>query len=312
MTEPVVIVHGGAWSMPDNLVQAARDGTKAAARAGYEVLEKGGCALDAVQAAVRVLEDDPTFDAGTGSVLTSNGDVEMDAVMMDGKKLNSGAVACVHNIKNPIDLARLVLEKTDHCLLVGLGANQFAEEMGIPKVPRESLVSEEAIREHDCYTAYGSTVDHLFKKRGPEHDTVGAVALDSEGNVAYGTSTGGISFKRPGRVGDSPIIGSGGYADNEVGGVSCTGHGESISKVVLAYQIISMMRQGISAQKAADTALENMAQRVHGYGGVIVLSNNGDCVSSFTTDRMSWAYVKKGEVHHGVNDGEHFIEAYSN
>ncbi|WAR18699.1 ASGL1-like protein [Mya arenaria] len=271
MTTPVIIVHGGAWSIPDDIVGESRAGTKAAARAGYAVLSSGGTAIDAIQAAVRVLEDDPCFDAGTGSVLTANGDVEMDAVIMDGRTLESGAVACVHNIKNPIELARNVMEKTDHCLLVGPGANLFAEEVGIKRVPTETLVSAKAVRELQFYHAnYDCTVHDLFRQ--------------------------------------SPIIGAGGYADNDVGGISCTGHGESISKVVLAHQVIAAMRTGTDAQEAADKALANMASRVDGYGGVIVLGREGDVALSFTTERMSWAWAKEGTIHSGVNPGEDFRE----
>lgn len=315
MAKPVMMVHGGAWSIPDNLLEESYQGIKDAVRKGYDILEKGGSALDAVQAAVVVLEDDPDFDAGCGSVLTLNGDVEMDAVIMCGKTLKAGGVACVHNIKNPINLAREVMDKTKHVLLVGKGANDFAEEVGIKKVPTESLVSEEALRELKCYKEYGNTVNDLFRQRGTgshnhtlDHDTVGAVAIDKDGNLAFGTSTGGISCKRPGRVGDSPIIGAGGYADNEVGAVSCTGHGESMFKVCLAYQIASLMRQGLSPDEASSQALKNMADRVHGYGGVIVLNNKGEVSATFTTERMTWAYARDKVIHYGINPGEDRVE----
>ncbi|WAR18679.1 ASGL1-like protein [Mya arenaria] len=309
MTEPVIIVHGGAWTLPKDIVDGSRAGTKAAAKAGYKKLTSGGTAIDAVEAALRVLEDDPCFDSGTGSPLTAEGKVEMDAVIMDGQTLNSGAVACVHNIKHPIEVARKVMEKTTHTLLVGEGANQFAKEMGIESVPLDSLVSERAKSDLALYKGnYGDTVKNAFKSRDSGHDTTGAVALDKNGNVAYGTSTGGISGKRPGRVGDSPLIGAGGYADNDVGGISCTGHGESISKVVLAHQVITSMRTGMDAQEAADKALANMASRVKGYGGVIVLSRLGDVALSYTTENMSWAWAKKGTLHSGVSPGEDFKE----
>ncbi|XP_052766162.1 isoaspartyl peptidase/L-asparaginase-like [Mya arenaria] len=308
-TDPVIIVHGGAWTIPKDIVEESREGTKAAANAGYAVLSSGGTAIDAVEAALQVLEDYPCYDSGTGSPLTAKEEVEMDAVIMDGRTLKTGAVACVQNIKNPIKLARMVMEKTTHTLLVGPGANLFAEEMGIKCVPLESLVTERAKRDLALYKGnYGDTVKNAFKSRVSGHDTTGAVALDKNGNVAYGTSTGGISGKKPGRVGDSPIIGLGGYADNEVGGISCTGHGESISKVVLAHQVITAMRAGTSAQVAADKALANMASRVEGYGGVIVLSRLGDVALSYTTDNMSWAWAKKGTLHSGVSPGEDFKE----
>ncbi|KAK3608611.1 hypothetical protein CHS0354_042609 [Potamilus streckersoni] len=205
---PVVIVHGGAWNIPDHLLKGSIEGAKASARAAYQILKTGGSALDAVVAAIRVLEDEVCFDAGTGSVLNSNGEVEMDALIMDGETLKAGCVACVQNIKNPIDLARLVMEKTEHVLLVGKGANQFAEEVEMKTVPMSELVTDEAMWEFENFKQYGNTVTQFFgRKDGLGHDTVGAVALDIRGNVACGTSTGGITAKRPGRVGDSPVVG---------------------------------------------------------------------------------------------------------
>ncbi|KAL3874959.1 hypothetical protein ACJMK2_037906 [Sinanodonta woodiana] len=243
--------------------------------------------------------------ARTGSVLNSNGEVEMDAMIMDGETLKAGCVACVQNIKNPIDLARFVMDKTQHVLLVGKGANQFAEEVGIQTLPMSELVTDEAIREFESFKQYGNAVHQLFGKRiGLGHDTVGAVALDISGNVACGTSTGGITAKRPGRVGDSPVVGNGGYADNEVGAVSCTGHGESIMKVCLAHSVISYMKQGMTAQEAVESALMKMNQRVNGHGGVIVVSKNGDIGKYFTTPRMTWALVKDDKLHFGIEDGE--------
>lgn len=301
MALPVLVVHGGAGSKSARFLDAAFSGVKNAVRAGYAVLSKGGNAVDAVQASVVVMEDDPTFNAGIGSVLTSDGDVEMDAAIMDGKTLKSGGVACIQNIKNPIVLARAVMDKTDHCLLAGQGAELFAVKVGLQKVPSEILISEESKHRY--------AMEHARRHGGCEHDTVGAVAVDAEGNIACATSTGGLSYKMPGRVGDSPVIGAGGYADNEVGGVSCTGHGESISKVVLAHHIINLMRQGVSAQEAADRALETMATRVHGYGGVIVLSKTGVVATSFNTEQMTWAYIQSDKLHYGIHQGEENIES---
>ncbi|KAJ8308615.1 hypothetical protein KUTeg_013489 [Tegillarca granosa] len=233
---PVIVIHGGAWAIPDDLAEASVEGVIRAAKTGYATLLDGGSAVDAVENAVKVLEDEPAFDAGTGSVLNSNGEVEMDAVIMDGKTLSAGG--------------------TDHVLLVGNGANQFAEEIGMERVQTEELVTEEGRKEYEHFLKFKTTVNVLFRNRDNSgHDTVGTVAMDKNGNVAFGTSTGGITAKRPGRVGDSPIIGSGGYADNVSGAVSTTGHGESIMKVCLARHVTYLMEQGMSAQEASEKAL---------------------------------------------------------
>uniref|UniRef100_A0A5F9CH61 Isoaspartyl peptidase/L-asparaginase n=1 Tax=Oryctolagus cuniculus TaxID=9986 RepID=A0A5F9CH61_RABIT len=229
---PVVVVHGGgAGNISKERKERVRQGIVKAASEGYAVLKAGGSAVDAVEEAVAVLEDDPEFNAGHGSVLNVNGEVEMDASIMDGKDLSTGAVSAVRCIANPVKLARLVMEKTPHCFLTDQGAAQFAAEMGIPEIPGEKLVTErnkkrlekekheKAAQKPDCQKNLG---------------TVGAVALDCKGNVAYATSTGGTINKLVGRVGDSPCVGSGGYADNSIGAVSTTGHGESILKVNLA------------------------------------------------------------------------------
>ncbi|XP_041350653.1 isoaspartyl peptidase/L-asparaginase-like [Gigantopelta aegis] len=312
-TTPVMIVHGGAWAIPDDLAEASVNGVKKAVCAGYQVLLQGAAAVDAVEAAVCMLEDDPAFDAGTGSVLNFDGEVEMDAVIMDGHDLRAGAVACVQNIAHPVKLARMVMDKTDHVLIVGKGANQFAKEMRVETVPTEKLVTEEAVRELEYYRKYKSTVNSLFKTRDDVlgHDTVGAVALDCMGNLAFATSTGGISAKRPGRVGDAPIIGCGGYADSKVGGVSTTGHGEAIMKICLAKNIIHFMEQGLSPQEASESALRSMAERVSGSGGVITISNHGNVGKHFTTERMAWAWLKEGQMHYGLNPGEDFVTQYS-
>lgn len=318
--EPVVVIHGGAWAIPDKLSSASVEGVCSAARAGYDVLIRGGSAMDAVEAAVRVMEDCPAFDAGTGSVLNTKGEVEMDSVIMDGRELQCGSVACVQNIKNPVSLARAVLEKTDHTLLVGKGANEFAEEIGIHTVPTDSLVTEDAREEWRHFMQFKTTVNVLFRNREATpstsavcdtlgHDTVGAVALDRSGTTAAATSTGGITAKRPGRVGDSPIVGAGAYADNECGAVSTTGHGESITKVCLARQVTHLMESGMSAQKASEEALQKMADRVKGHGGVVTVSKDGDIGKHFTTERMAWAWIKAGKLHYGLNSGEDFIAA---
>ncbi|XP_045192440.2 isoaspartyl peptidase/L-asparaginase-like isoform X1 [Mercenaria mercenaria] len=304
--EPAIIVHGGAVAFPGDKKEKALEGTKEAAFKGYRMLIDGRSALDAVQAAICVLENNPTFDAGTGSPLTSEGNIEMDAVIMDGRTLNTGAVAAVKNVKNPIVLARMVMDHTDHCLLVGQGANQFADEEGVPRIPKENLITEENRKKFK--DSFGKALTTDFSTRG--HDTVGAVAIDRNGNIAFGTSTGGITNKRPGRVGDSPIAGIGGYADNNVGGISCTGHGESITRVALAYDIISLMKYtNKCTQEAADYALDQMDMKLrnakNNFGaGVIGIGKDGNPVYSFRTEQMAWAWAKDWKLHNGVNPGE--------
>uniref|UniRef100_A0A3B3X3U4 Isoaspartyl peptidase/L-asparaginase n=1 Tax=Poecilia mexicana TaxID=48701 RepID=A0A3B3X3U4_9TELE len=290
----VLVVHGGAWSIPDEMAPASVDGVKAAARHGSSVLKSGGSALDAVEAAVRALEDNPTFNAGYGATLNIDGEVELDAIIMDGRTLASGAVSCVKNIANPVSLARAVMEKTSHVMLTGKGANQFAESIGINAIPTDKLVTEYEKKEWE-----------------KAHDTVGAVAVDCAGNVACATSTGGIRNKMVGRVGDSPVIGCGGYADNSSGAVSCTGHGESILKVTLARLILSHVEQGKSVADASRLSLQYMGDRVQGAGGTIVVSPSGQWAATFTTERMAWAAAADGVLWFGINPEERLNEKLS-
>ncbi|XP_070535827.1 isoaspartyl peptidase/L-asparaginase-like [Ptychodera flava] len=313
--EPTIVVHGGAWAIPDALAAASKEGVQNAAKRGYGVLHSGGSALDAVEAAVCVLEDDPAFDAGYGAVLNSLGEIELDAVIMEGSELKAGAIAAVQNIKNPVKLARLVMEKTHHCLIVGKGANMFAKEMGIEEVPPETLLTDSSKAEWEHYKKYQKTVSDLFRTRGSEssnsHDTVGAVAVDAQGNVACATSTGGITAKRVGRVGDSPIIGSGAYCDNAYGAVSTTGHGEAIVKVTLARHVLFLMEQGLSPQAAAQKAIEHMFQRVNGTGGLIVVNNKGEIGFYSNTERMAWASLQSSTLQFGLEPGEKIVQEYT-
>lgn len=307
--KPAIIVHGGAVQFPGEKAERALTGTRNAAMKGYEVLLKDMTALEAVEAAICELEDDPTFDAGTGSPLTSEGDIEMDAVIMDGSTLESGAVAAVKNVKNPIGLARKVLENTPHCLLVGPGANKFADEEKIPRISTDDLTTDENREKLALYKdSYGKAAQNDFSTR--DHDTVGAVAIDKNGNIAFGTSTGGITNKRPGRVGDSPLVGIGGYADNNVAGISCTGHGESITRVALAHDIIALMKyKDMTLQDAADEALGTMSKKLakaenNFSAGIIGIGKDGIPVFSFKTKQMAWAWVKDWKLHNGVNPGD--------
>jgi beta-aspartyl-peptidase (threonine type) len=287
-----LIVHGGAWDIPDDLVDAHKSGCRAALLQGWSILQSGGHALDAVEAAIRVMEDDPVLNAGTGAVLNAAGEVQLDASIMDGAQLRAGAVAAVQGIRNPISLARLVLE-SDNVLLVAEGAVQFARSSGMglcdPRelvVERESRLWEARRREMGSSDGDGSSTT--------AGDTVGAVAIDSHGDLAAGDSTGGTPFKHPGRVGDSPLIGCGVYADNRAGGAACTGWGEGITRVVLAKTVLDLLERGGSVQEAAARAIQLLQDRVEGRGGVILVHNSGDVGYAFNTAAMAHAYLKEG------------------
>src|SRR5258705_1246178 len=238
--KPALIVHGGAWDIPDEAVDACKSGCERALGAGWTLLAGGGSALDAVEAAIMVLEDDPVFDAGYGSHLNLDGRVECDAIVMNGSTLRAGAAATLQRVKNPIQAARKILENCQHMMLVADGAERFAKEHGVKLCKPEELVSE---AEHEAWMKCKADKHAAEHHRGHEQGTVGAVALDSNGNLFAATSTGGTCCKLPGRVGDSPLIGCGCYADSEAGGVYSTGYGEAIIKVVLAKTAVDLLRQ---------------------------------------------------------------------
>ncbi|XP_063237320.1 isoaspartyl peptidase/L-asparaginase [Bacillus rossius redtenbacheri] len=298
MVRPVVLVHGGAGDIPDGRVEAKLSGMRSAAREGYAALAGTGSVLDAVQAAVRVMEDDPAFNAGRGSVLNIEGEVEMDAIIMEGTNLQAGAVGALRNVQHPVDVARLVMERTPHVLLVGEGAKGFATAAGVPDVPASALVTQASREALESYKRHRDRT--LTETGGGGVGTVGAVAVDERGHVAFATSTGGTSGKMVGRVGDSPLIGSGGYADDAVGAVSTTGHGESIMKFCLAHYILTLMKQGRSAQEATAAACEEMTRRLSNTGGAITVSSKGDVGIAFTSKRMGWAYQVGDQVFAGV------------
>ncbi len=285
---PAVAVHGGAGSLdPDD--PAARDGSGAprlagvarAAETAWRILASGGSALDAVEAAVRLLEDDPVFNAGTGACLTAAGDVELDASIMDGETLRCGAVAAVRDVKNPVVLARRVMERSSHVLLAGPGASAFAREMGLPPHDNALLVTP-------AQRARWERLRTEPARRGG--GTVGAVARDGRGHLAAATSTGGTAMKLPGRVGDTPLIGAGTYADDTLGAVSCTGHGESIIKLTLARQTADLVGRGLGAAEAARTAIRILAERVGGDGGLVVVGGDGAPGFAHNTPVMSRAW----------------------
>ena len=286
--KPSIIVHGGAWKIPDDAVEDCRAGCQRALEVGWQILMRGGRALDAIEAAIVVLEDDPTFGAGIGSHLNRDGRVQLDAIVMDGTKLKAGAVAAVERIRNPIRLARKVIESSEHMMLVGQGAELFAAEQGLPTcAPEELVVERERLAWQHCRENEHAMEFHF----GHGHGTVGAVALDTQGNIVAGTSTGGTCCKFPGRVGDSPLIGCGCYADVEVGGVSCTGWGEAIMKIVMAKAATDFLRMGHTAQEAAEACVRLLAERVQGTGGLILLDHLGRQGIAFNTRRMAYGYI---------------------
>jgi L-asparaginase / beta-aspartyl-peptidase len=357
----VCLVHGGAGALPDSGVGPAKEGTSAAAAAGFRVLAAGGSAVDAVEAAVRVLEDNPRFNAGTGSVLNRAGRVEMDCLIMEGAGLRAGAATLVSRVKNPVSLARAIMEGSPHVFLAGATADAFAEQRGLQMVDNAALVTparrEQLARTLEATggatrmvsdplsvlapTASGATVSagvsaamapagsvaHRDGVDAGDHDTVGAVAVDADGNVAAATSTGGLTAKWVGRVGDTPVIGAGGYADNESGACSTTGTGEYIMRFGLARAVCeayARLRAVRDAGAATDAAVTNGAAAAAGAAppslataavadvlgrmkarlsdpgeGVIFVAPDGDVGVGHSSHRMSWALVE-GEAAPGA------------
>ena len=301
-----IIVHGGAWAIPDNITRESVQGCREAVLVGKELLDRGVMAVDAVEEAVRVMELAPVFDAGRGSVLTSKGDIEMDAMIMDGDGLRLGAVASVRSILHPVSLARKVMDETPHCLFVGEGANLLAERFGFQKMPHEELLSERQLAKWKEIIRTGDFDIHQEFRSPPNEapsplrtcgellepcDTVGACALDEEGNVAMAISTGGTTHKYPGRVGDSPLVGSGGYADNRFGAVAATGLGEYLMRAAVSSRVMYGLEEGLTAEGAASSAIRRMEDDIGGLGGVIVIRCDGDMGLAYNTPRMAYAKV---------------------
>jgi len=295
---PVLLVHGGAWAIPDDMVDAHLNGVRQALAAGWKVLERGGSSVDAVEAAIVVMEDDETFDAGRGSFLTSDGRVQLDALMMEGATLRAGGVGCVERVRNPIRAARLVLDESPHVYLVAEGAERFAHQHGLPLCANEELVIEREVERlrNVQRQEMASKPPEFFA----EHDTVGAVALDSRGNLAAATSTGGTLNKTPGRVGDSSLIGCGCYADNESAAVSTTGWGEPIMKLVLAKWAADRVQEGMLPEAAARIAIERLLTRLAGHGGIILLDARGRYGLAHSTLRMAWALKDAHQERAGI------------
>ena len=297
--KPAIIVHGGAWDIAENEHEAHRAGCYQAATVGYHILQQGGMALEAVEAAVISMEDDPTFDAGTGSHLNRAGVVQLDAGIMDGATLQVGAVAAIEQIKNPITVARLLLS-SDHNMFAGPGATAWAKQAGIPLVDPATLVVPREQKRYERGLKKIPDARSAFKR--PD-GTVGAVAIDKRGNLVAGTSTGGTLFKPVGRVGDSPLPGCGYYADNQSAAVSTTGHGESIIRIQLARMAADFATMlspaGLEtdlffAKRAAQTAIDTLTNRVDGRGGLIMIDRLGRVGFAYNTPHMARGLMTDG------------------
>lgn len=325
MTKTALAIHGGAGTilrsqMTPALEAEYRGGLETALRIGWSILSAGGHSLDAVEATVRSLEDFPLFNAGRGSVFTHEGEVELDAAIMDGRTRRAGGVAFVKNIRNPISLARLVMEQTEHALLAGEGANHFAEQMGVETAPDEYFFTEHRwLQFQEALAAGRVQLDHTVDMRKQDDidraetqpfsnspqarpmGTVGAVACDSNGNLAAGTSTGGMTNKKFGRVGDSALIGAGTYAD-ETCAVSCTGHGEFFMLAVSAYDVAARMKYaGQPLEQAAQGAIDYLTS-INGEGGLISVDASGKVALPFNSEGMYRGYIEA--------DGKINVEIY--
>jgi len=300
MQKPIILVHGGAGAWQPERRKPGIAGVKAAAKAGFDVLKSGGTALDAVEAAVKSMEDNPTFNAGLGSTLTIDKRIEMEASIMNGKTLTAGAASLLKDIKNPVSLARLVMEKTDHVYIAGNGAEKLAQ---LFKVERRDPQTELRLRywkelKQKLKTGEIESLPKLEKliTTNPnlfETDTVGAVALDKHRNTAAATSTGGFALKWPGRIGDTPLIGCGNYADNEAGACSATGKGEVAIRLVLAKHVCDQMHNGQTAQKAVENAITLVNKRLHIKSsiGLIAVDTQGRTGAAHNTHNLCWAYM---------------------
>ena len=307
-----LVIHGGAGTidrskMTPEKEREYRAGLERALAAGYDVLKNGGSSLDATEAAVRVLEDDPRFNAGKGSVFTSAGTNEMDAAIMDGKALAAGAVAALKHVRNPISLARLVMEKSGHVMMDGEGAEAFAKENGMELVDQKYFFTQErwdALRKIKAAEKHrtGGAGKAFFITDQDRHGTVGAVALDKNGNLAAATSTGGTTNKRPGRVGDSPVIGAGTYANNATCAVSATGDGEYFIRATVGHDVSALMEyRRMSLKEAAQAVLDKVA-KLGGTGGLIAIDRHGNVALPFNTTGMYRGYVDR--------DGKFVVEIY--
>ncbi|GHO85554.1 isoaspartyl peptidase/L-asparaginase family protein [Dictyobacter formicarum] len=289
-----LIVHGGAGDIKADRFEGAKAGCKEAALIGWRVLQDGGSALDAVEAAVRALEDNPNFNAGRGSCLNKEGKIEMDAGIMDGHTLNVGSIAGVELIQNPITLARRVME-SEHTFLIGAGAQFFAREQGISLCRNEDLLTErqyEAWKHHTHSSLTYEAKTDTKQKKVQKHGTVGAVAIDSTGKLAAATSTGGMANKYPGRVGDSPLVGCGFYAD-EYAAISCTGYGEDFTRLMIAQRAAAYVAQGYDARQAGEAAIDFLSRHAEGDGGLIIVDRHGNVSKARNSKHIAHAYINE-------------------
>lgn len=306
-TEPRIAVHGGAGTivrgaMTAELEKQYRDKLTEATETGYRLLKEGRSSLDAVEAVIKILEDSPLFNAGKGAVFTHEGTNELDASIMDGKTLKAGAVAAVRHVRNPISLARMVMEHSPHVMLVGDGAEAFAKTQGMELVPPEYFYTDRRWKQLQEARAREDSADSRAPAKTDtsesRHGTVGCVALDRLGNLAAGTSTGGTTNKKFGRVGDSPIIGAGTYANNRTCAVSATGTGEYFIRSVVAHDISALMEYaGKTVTEAASIVVMKKLPEINGDGGVIAMDAHGEIAMPFNTPGMYRAYVdENGKV----------------
>lgn len=295
-----IVIHGGAGTMDRNKItpereKMYREGLERALQAGYEILKRGGTSLDAVEASVRTMEDNPLHNAGKGAVFTSAGTNELDSAIMDGKTLKAGSVASVKHVKNPVVLARYVMEKTAHVMVVGDGADALAKEAGIETVEQKYFFTQErwdALQRVKAGQSAAATTGKQYIIADEDlHGTVGAVALDQAGNLAAATSTGGTTDKRPGRIGDSPVIGAGTYANNLTCAVSGTGDGEYFIRSAVGHDVSALMEyRGTPLQEAAQTVLDKVA-KLGGTGGLIAIDKEGNIALPFNTSGMYRGYI---------------------
>lgn len=288
-----LMIHGGAGEL-DHFhkhadVQPYLESTRIILEHGRKLLMRGGAALDAVELCASLLEDNPLFNAGCGAVLNESGMIELDAAIMDGNNLDAGAVAGISHISNPVQLARLVLEKSNHVMLVGTGAEHFAKQYGMKFVDENYFITDKRLEEYKKL----HTAKQIRKTR--KHGTIGAVAMDKNGNLAAATSTGGLVCKQQGRVGDSPVIGAGIYADNKTCAISATGHGEMFMRTVLAKHIADLIQfKKLDIDTAVKQGINYLRRKVDGRGGIIAINRYGRCSAHFNTRTMIHGWIERG------------------
>ncbi len=296
---PIIVIHGGAGTIPDERRKIADDGVRAAISDGWEILKDGGSALDAVQAAVRSMESNPAFNAGYGSVITLDKKVEMDALLMDGKGLRVGGVIGVSRVKHPIDLCRIIMDNSKHVLFTGEGAEKIAKDNGIELIDPSELITERVLQRYDRFLEQQKHMD-MDPEGRDKYGTVGAIALDSTGNLAAATSTGGTLGKISGRVGDTPIVGAGTYADDEIA-ISATGVGEYIIRGMLGFRVKYEYLKTPDIHNATNNALKYVTKEV-GPAGIITLDNKGNWSALKTTKDLVYAVKTESELHTFLDD----------